>query len=626
MKKKQFKAESQKLLDLMINSIYTNKEIAIRELISNASDAIDKIYFKSLTDKSLKIKREDLAIRIAVSKENRTITISDNGCGMNESELETNLGTIAESGSSLFKEENKGKDLSIIGQFGVGFYSAFMIANKVTVTSRPYGSEDAYTWESTGRDGYTITKSKKYDFGTDITLTIKEKDDDTNYDEFLEEYRIREIIKKYSNYIKYPIQMMVTKHELKEGSKDEYEDKQELEVLNSMVPIWKKDKKDVKQEDYESFYTSTFYDYEKPFEVIPYKVEGLTSFTSLLFIPSHAPYDLYTKEYEKGLQLYSNGVLIMDHCESLLPDHYSFVKGIVDSDDLPLNISRETLQQNRQIDLIAKNIEKKITSTLTDMLKKDRERYEKFFENFGLALKMGIYASYGMAKDTLQDLILFYSSKARKMVTFKEYVEGMKKDQKEIYYACGETISKIDLMPQVEAMKDKDYEILYLTDATDEFVLQMMMSYDDKKFMSVASANLDVESEEEKKELEKIQEEKKDLLAGIKDVLKGDVTDVKFTTSLKEHPVCLTTSGNLSAGMEKVINQLPNASKVKANEVLVINAHHPIAEKLENLYQNDKDSFDKYAKVLYNEARLIEGLSLENPSEFSDLVCELLSK
>ena len=631
MKKKEFKTESKKLMDLMINSIYTNKEIFLREIISNASDAIDKLHYMSLTDKKIKVNKKDFEIFLSVDKDKRTLTIKDNGIGMSKEELETNLGTIAKSGSEEFKIENEHKkNIDIIGQFGVGFYSAFMVAEKVEVISKKYGSDEANKWESSGIDGYTIVPTEKDSFGTEVILTIKPDSEEENYSKYLEIYEIESLVRKYSDYITYPIKMEVSHTHLKdkknETDEDEYETVTEIEVINSLTPIWRREKKNVSDEEYDTFYKDKFNDYETPLRHMHIKAEGTFEYTALLYIPSHAPYDLYTKEYEKGLQLYSNGVLIMDHCESLLPDYYSFVKGIVDSDDLPLNISRETLQQNRQIDLIAKNIEKKITSTLTDMLKKDRERYEKFFENFGLALKMGIYASYGMAKDTLQDLILFYSSKARKMVTFKEYVEGMKKDQKEIYYACGETISKIDLMPQVEAMKDKDYEILYLTDATDEFVLQMMMSYDDKKFMSVASANLDVESEEEKKELEKIQEEKKNLLAGIKDVLKGDVTDVKFTTSLKEHPVCLTTSGNLSAGMEKVINQLPNASKVKANEVLVINAHHPIAEKLENLYQNDKDSFDKYAKVLYNEARLIEGLSLENPSEFSDLVCELLSK
>ena len=621
MKKKQFKAESKKLLDLMIHSIYTNKEISIRELISNASDALDKAYFNSLTNKEMKIKKEDLKIQIFLDKEKKTITIKDNGCGMNKEELENNLGTIAESGSSLFKSQNQDENISIIGQFGVGFYSAFMIANKVTVKSKPYGSKEAYLWESEGNDGYIIEECKKKDYGTEIILTIKEDEEDEVYSDYLEEYKIRSIIKKYSNYIKYPIEMEVTKKELKEGSKEEYEEKTEMETLNSMIPIWKKKKSEVTDEEYDNFYTSTFYDYEKPFQVIDSHVEGLTEYDALLFIPSHSPFDLYTKDYKKGLQLYSNGVLIQEHCEELLPDHYSFVKGIVDSKDLPLNISRETLQQNKIIERIASNIEKKITSELKKLLENDREKYETFYRNFGLALKLGIYQSYGMKKDTLQDLLLFTSSKDLKFKTLKEYEYLDKQDK--IYYVVGETNDKINLMPQVEAMKEKGYDILYLTDDIDEFVMNMMHEYNGKHFENILSSKLDIETEEEKKELEKINEEKKNLISTMKETLKNVVKDVKFTTSLSNHPVCLASEGQISAGMEKVLNTLPNGEKVKAEEVLMINAKHPIVKKLEGL---KKEELEKYAKVLYNQARLIEGLSLDNPSEITDIICELLAK
>ena len=621
MKKKQFKAESKKLLDLMIHSIYTNKEISIRELISNASDALDKAYFNSLTNKEMKIKKEDLKIQIFLDKDKKTITIKDNGCGMNKEELENNLGTIAESGSSLFKSQNQDENISIIGQFGVGFYSAFMIANKVTVKSKPYGSKEAYLWESEGNDGYIIEECKKKDYGTEIILTIKEDEEDEVYSDYLEEYKIRSIIKKYSNYIKYPIEMEVTKKELKKGSKEEYEEKKEMETLNSMIPIWKKKKSEVTDEEYDNFYTSTFYDYEKPFQVIDSHVEGLTEYDALLFIPSHSPFDLYTKDYKKGLQLYSNGVLIQEHCEELLPDHYSFVKGIVDSKDLPLNISRETLQQNKIIERIASNIEKKITSELKKLLENDREKYETFYRNFGLALKLGIYQSYGMKKDTLQDLLLFTSSKTMKFKMLKEYEYLDKQDK--IYYVVGETNDKINLMPQVEAMKEKGYDILYLTDDIDEFVMNMMHEYNGKHFENILSSKLDIETEEEKKELEKINEEKKNLISTMKETLKNVVKDVKFTTSLSNHPVCLASEGQISAGMEKVLNTLPNGEKVKAEEVLMINAKHPIVKKLEGL---KKEELEKYAKVLYNQARLIEGLSLDNPSEITDIICELLAK
>ncbi len=606
MKKKAFKTESQKLLDLMINSIYTNKDIAIRELISNGSDAIDKLYFKSLTDDSIKVNKKDLGITITKDKDNNTITISDNGIGMTSEELDTNLGTIAESGSSIFKNENSSKDISIIGQFGVGFYSAFMIAKNVKVVSKAYGSDEANVWESSGKDGYTITKCDKDTSGTDVILTLKDDTEDYKYSDLLDDARLREIIKKYSNYIKYPINF-------------------NNEVVNSMTPIWKKSKSQVKEEDYNNFYMSTFYDYDAPFEVIKTHAEGTIEYDALLFIPNKTPMDLYTKDYKKGLQLYSNGVLIMDHCEDLIKDHYAFIRGVVDTSDLPLNISRETLQQNKVVDIIAKNLDKKITKELSDMLKNDRDKYLKFYENFGYALKMGIYQSYGLNKDTLQDLLLFYSSKEEKNVTLSEYVSNMKDKQEDIYYAVGDSVLKIDLMPQVENIKDKGYEILYLTEGTDEFVLSMMIDYQGKKFKNVLSMDAKEESEEDKELISKKEEENKDLLNNIKDSLSGLVTDVKFTNSINNHPVYLASSGVISAGMEKVLNQLPNNEKVKAEEVLMINMNHKILDKLISI-KDDKEELSKYAKILYSEARLIEGSSLENPSEIADLITELIAK
>ncbi len=626
MKKKQFKAESKKLLNLMINSIYTNKDIFLRELISNASDALDKISFKSLTDKNLKINRKALEINLGIDKEKRTLTISDNGCGMTKEELEHNLGTIAESGSNIFKTENQSKDISIIGQFGVGFYSVFMVADKVEVHSKPYESEKSYVWSSSGEDGYTIDESTKKTNGTDIIITIKQDSDEYNYSQYLEQNKIEELIKKYSNYIHYPIKMEVTHKHLKEGSKDEYEEHNEIETLNNMTPIWKKEKKNVKEEDYNNFYTSTYYDYEKPLNIIRYKAEGTCSFTSLLFIPSHAPYDLYSKEYKKGLQLYSNGVLIMDKCEDLLPDYYSFVKGLVDSEDLSLNISREILQQDRQLKTIAKNIENKINKELKKMLEEDREKYETFFKEFGMQLKIGIYNTFGMVKNELQDLLLFYSSTEKKMVTLKEYISRLKDKQENIYYAVGESIDKIDLMPQVEEVKEKGYEILYLTDYADEFVVQVLQSYESKAFMNVSNADLNLEDEKEKEKIEKLNEDNKSLLDEIKNVLGDKVSKVKFTNALKNHPVCLTTEGAISTGMEKVLNAMPNEQKIKASAVLSINAKHPIAEKIQKLYKENSKEVEKYAKILYAQARLIEGLTIENPNEISDLVCEILSK
>ena len=619
MAKKQFKAESKKLLDMMINSIYTNPEIFLRELISNASDAIDKLYYRSLTDKSVKVNKDNLEIWIIPNKEERTITIKDNGCGMTKEELEDNLGTIAKSGSELFKENNETtKDISIIGQFGVGFYSSFMVADKVTVDSKSVDSDESYIWSSTGVDGYTIENSNKDETGTTITLYLKDSSDNLDTNEFLEEYKLTEIIKKYSDYIRYPIKMN------KEVEKDTIEEK----TINSMIPIWKKKQNEVEESEYNDFYTDKFYDYEKPLKVIRTEVEGLTSYQALLFIPSHAPYNYYTKEYEKGLQLYSKGVMIMEKCSDLLPDYFSFVKGLVDSEDIALNISRETMQQNNQVRLIAKNIENKIKKELTDMLENDRENYEKFYQAFGMQLKHGIYSSYGMNKENLQDLLLFYSSKEDKYITLSEYVSRMNDDNKDIYYASGESIDKIKMLPQVEMLLDKGYEILYLTEYLDEFVIKTINTYQEKNFVNATDKELDIDSKEEKEELEKINKENLDMLTLMKEVLSETVKEVKFTNKLKEHPVCLTTSGDISLEMEKIINNMaPDNEKVKAETILEINTNHDISHKIKELYKNnDKEELEKYTKVLYNQARLISGLSIENPSELTNLICEMISK
>lgn len=627
MKKRQFKAESKKLLDLMIHSIYTNKEIFLRELISNASDAIDKLYYRSLTDKKLKVKRDSFEIKLAIDKEKRELTIQDNGCGMTEEELENNLGTIAQSGSLAFKEAaDKKKDIDIIGQFGVGFYSAFMVSDEVSVTSHSVDSDKAYRWTSKGADGYTIEECDKEEIGTTITLKIKEDTEEEKYSEFLEPYRIQGIVKKYSDYIRYPIKMDIEHRHLKEGSKDEYESHIEEETLNSMIPIWKKNKKDLKQEEYNQFYQEKFFDYEEPLRTIHTFAEGQCSYYALLYIPSHASYDYYSKEFEKGLSLYANGVMIMDKCSDLLPDYFSFVKGLVDSNDLSLNISREMLQQDRKLQLIAKNIEKKIKSELMDLLENDRENYEKFFKAFGMQLKFGIYNNYGMDKDKLKDLMIFYSSTEKKMVTFGEYISRMKENQDKIYYACGETVDKIDDLPQVEKVKDKGYEILYLTDYVDEFVMQTLTEYDNKKFVNVSTDNLDLDTEEEKESLKKQNEEAKDMFASMKEALKTEIQDVRFTNRLKNHPVCLTSEGAISLEMEKVINAMPTDEKVKATTVMEINATHPIAEKLKDLYQHDKKELESYTKILYAQARLIEGLPITNPTEITNLVCEVMSK
>lgn len=627
MSNKQFKAESKRVLDLMINSIYTNKEIFLRELISNASDAMDKLYFHSLTDNTINVKREDLKIKIDIDKENRTLTITDNGCGMNEEELDKNLGTIAKSGSLKFKKENeKAENVDIIGQFGVGFYSAFMVSDFVKVESRTPNSEKAYCWSSKGVEGYKIEECTKDDIGTKITLHIKEDSEEENYSQFLDSYKIQDIIKKYSDYIHYPIQMEVEHKKKKEGTENEYETVKELETINSMIPIWKKDKKKVTEEEYDNFFKDKFHDYEKPLKVIHTSVEGQYKYTSLLYIPAHLPYDYYTKDYEKGLQLYANGVLIMEKCEDLLPDYFGFVKGLVDSEDLSLNISREMLQHDRQLRVIAKNIENKIRTELEKMLKEDREKYEQFFKTFGLQLKYGTYNDYGVNKEKLQDLLLFYSSTEKKLVTLKEYVERMKEEQKVIYYASGETVDKIDLLPQVELLKDKGYEVLYLTDNVDEFVLQVLMNYDGKTFQNACSENLDLDSEEEKEELKKANEENKEMFKTMKEDLNNEVQDIRFTHRLKNHPVCLTSEGVISVEMEKTLNAMPNSQGIKAQTVLEINEKHPIANKLKELYKEDKEKLKNYTKILYAQARLIEGLNIENPTEISNLVCEILSK
>lgn len=619
MSKRQFKAESKKLLDLMVNSIYTNKDIFLRELISNANDALDKLYYESLTNKKLKVDKKELRIVLDIDKEKRLLTIEDNGIGMSKEELCENLGTIAKSGSLAFKEALEKKDkVNIIGQFGVGFYSSFMVADKVIVESKKAGSEEAYKWVSEGADGYEITKSNKDTYGTKITLHIKEKTKDDDFDKYLEEFSIMGLVKKYSDYVSYPITIFNYDEEKKE--------KKESDPINSMIPLWKKNKNKIKDEDYDNFYQEKFFDYAKPLKVIHTKAEGLVSYDALLFIPSNPPYDFYTKEYKKGLELYSNGVLIMDKCEDLLPDYLSFVKGVVDSPDLSLNISREILQQSKQLKLIAKNIEKKILKELNDMLENERDKYEKFFKTFGVNIKYGVYDNYGAKKDDLKDLIIFYSSKEKKMATLKEYVSRMKKDDDTIYYACGETTDKIDMMPQVESLKERKKEVLYLTDYVDEFVLKMLDKYDDKKFVNVSSNDFDLSSEEEKEELKKKNEDSKEMFDLMKKELGEEVSSIRFTNKLKNHPLCLTSEGNITVEMQKVINAMPTDEHVDAKLVLEINENHPIAQKIKDLYQNDKDTLKKYTKILYDEARLIEGLPVNNPTELSSLVCEILSK
>ncbi len=627
METKEFKAESKRLLEMMINSIYTHREIFLRELISNASDAIDKLYFKSLTDSSVGMNRDDFAIRLVPDKASRTLTISDNGIGMTKDELEANLGTIAKSGSLQFKNENeKAEDVDIIGQFGVGFYSAFMVAKEVKVISKAYGADKAYVWASEGVDGYTVDECEKDSVGTDIILTLKDNTDDDKYDEYLEQYRLSALVKKYSDYIRFPIKMDMERERLKEGSENEYEKYTETVTLNSMVPLWKKNKSEITEEEYNEFYKDKFFDFEDPLCHIHAKNEGAATYNALMYIPARVPFDFYTKEYEKGLQLYSSGVMIMEKCPDLLPDYFSFVKGLVDSEDLSLNISREMLQHDRQLKIIAKNLEKSIKNELSKMLKNDREKYEKFFSTFGLQLKFGVYQNYGMNKDVLKDLLMFKSSFEKKNVTLAEYVSRMKEDQKYIYYACGESVDKIDMLPQTELVKDKGYEILYFTDDVDEFAVKMLMSYDDKEFKSVSANDLNLETDEEKEAVKKQSDDNKELFEFMKQTLDGKVSEVRLSTRLKTHPVCLTSVGNISLEMEKVLNSMPNAAenKVKAERALEINASHPIFEKLRSLFETDKDKLAEYTKILYAQATLIEGMPVENPVELSNMICELM--
>ncbi len=640
MAKKQFKAESKRLLDMMINSIYTHKEIFLRELISNASDAIDKLYFRSLTDDSVKLKKKDFFIRLAADKENRTLTVRDNGIGMTKEELEKNLGTIAKSGSLDFKNENEtGGKVDVIGQFGVGFYSAFMVASRVTVRSRAFGAQEAWQWESTGAEGYTIEPCDKEDVGTEVILVVKENEGEEHYDEFLDDWRLAGIVKKYSDYIRYPIKMLREKSRAIEGTdKDEeghykapeYETYTEDETLNSMVPIWKRDKKKVKDEEYAQFYKDKFGDYSDPARVIQSKTEGTATFNALLFIPSRTPYNYYTKEYEKGLQLYSSGVLIMEKCADLLPDYFSFVKGLVDSEDLSLNISREMLQHDSQLKLIKTTLERKIKNELATWLKNDREKYEEFFRNFGLQLKMGCYASYGMNKELLQDLLLFHSAKENKLVTLREYYEAMPEDQKYIYYAAGESTDRLAKLPAAERVLDKGFDILYLTDDVDEFMLQMLRSYGDKEkekeFRNISADDLGIETDAEKEEVKAKNEENKELFEAMKEALDGKVTEVRLSQRLKSHPVCLSSSGPLSIEMEKVLNSMPaQQEKVKSEKVLELNGEHEVFAALKRLFEaGDKEKLAAYSEILYDQALLIEGLALEDPVAYANNVCKLM--
>ncbi|MEK5645120.1 MULTISPECIES: molecular chaperone HtpG [Paenibacillus] len=621
---KEFKAESKRLLEMMINSIYTQREIFLRELISNASDAIDKIYYKALTDDQLVFNKDDYYIRITPDKEARTLTISDTGIGMTQEELENNLGVIAKSGSLAFKNENEAKDgHNIIGQFGVGFYSAFMVADRVTVITKALGSDTAYKWESAGADGYTIEPAAKDTVGTEIVLKIKENTEEDNYDEFLEDYRLRTIIKKYSDFIRYPIKMDVTGHRPKEGADGEFEEYSEEQTVNSMVPIWRKNKGELTEEDYVNFYNEKRYGFDKPLTHVHIKADGAVVYNAILFIPEHTPFDYYTKEYEKGLELYSNGVLIMEKCGDLLPDYFSFVKGMVDSEDLSLNISREMLQHDRQLTLIAKNIKSKIKSQLQTLLKDEREKYEKFYEAFGRQLKFGVYNNYGADKDVLQDLLLFTSSKEKKLVTLDEYVSGMPEDQKYIYYAAGESVERLEKLPQTEMVADKGYEILYFTDDIDEFAIKMLMKYKDKEFKSVSSGDLGIETEADKKD-EAAETESKELFEEMKNILSGKVKDVKASKRLKSHPVCLSTEGDLSIEMEKVLKAMPSGQDIQADKVLEINIHHEVFQSLKDAYDKDREKLGLYTNLLYNQALLIEGLPIQDPVEFTNDICKIM--
>lgn len=625
MRKKKFKAESKRLLDMMINSIYTQKEIFLRELISNASDAIDKIYYKALTDDSLTFDQDNYYIKVTADKEARTLTVTDTGIGMTKDELEQHLGTIAKSGSLAFKQENDSKDgHDIIGQFGVGFYAAFMVADKVTVKSKALGSDEAYVWESEGAAGYTIAPCDKETVGTEITLKIKENTEDESYDEFLENYRIKAIVKKYSDFIRYPIKMEETVNKPKEGSENEFEEVQEEQTVNSMVPIWRKNKSELTDEDYEAFYAEKHYGFDKPLTHVHISVDGAVRYNSILFIPENMPFDYYTKEFEKGLELYSNGVLIMNKCADLLPDHFSFVKGMVDSEDLSLNISREMLQHDRQLKLIAKNINKKIKAELKSLLKNKREKYESFYESFGRQLKFGVYNDFGANKDVLKDLLLFYSSKEKKLVTLDEYVSRMPEDQKYIYYASGDSYERIEKLPQTEMVADKGYEILYFTEDIDEFAIKMLTSYEEKEFKSVSSADLGIDSDEDEKQTEAEENEYKDLFESMKEILADKVKNVRASKRLKSHPVCFATDGEVTIEMEKVLNAMPDSQQVKAEKVLEINPNHEVFETLKNAQGQDREKLALYTNLLYNQALLIEGLPIHDPVEFTNDICKVM--
>lgn len=625
MTKKQFKAESKRLLEMMINSIYSQREVFLRELISNASDAIDKIYYKALTDDSLTFNKDSYYIKITANKENRTLTITDTGIGMTKDELENNLGVIAKSGSLAFKKENESKDgHDIIGQFGVGFYAAFMVADVVTVISKALGSDEAYKWESEGAEGYTIEPYEKETVGTEIILKIKESAEEESYDEFLEEYTLKTVIKKYSDFIRYPIKMDVSGQRPKEGAEDELEEYTEEQVINSMVPIWRKNKSELTDEDYESFYHEKHYGFDKPIKHIHINVDGTVRYNAILYIPGQTPFDFYSKEYEKGLELYSNGVLIMNKCAELLPDYFSFVKGMVDSEDLSLNISREILQQDRQVKFIAKNISKKIKNELKSLMKNDREKYEEFYKSFGRQLKFGVYNDFGSNKEILQDLLMFYSSKEKKLVSLDDYVSRMPEDQKYIYYATGESIERIEKLPQTEMVSEKGYEILYFTEDIDEFAIKMLMTYNEKEFKSVSSGDLGIESEEDQKQTETEQTENKDLFDLMKEVLAGKVSDVKLSKRLKSHPVCLSTVGEVTIEMEKVLSAMPDNQNVKAEKVLEINSNHEVFQSLKNAFDQDKEKVKLYTNLLYNQALLIEGLPIQDPVEFTNDMCKVM--
>ena len=625
MSKKEFKAESKRLLEMMINSIYTHKEVFLRELLSNASDAIDKIYYKALTDDALRFDKDNYFIKLLPDQENRTLKILDTGIGMTKEELENNLGTIAKSGSLAFKKENEIKDgYDIIGQFGVGFYAAFMVADVVTVISKALGSDEAFKWESTGADGYTIEPVEKDSVGTEIILKIKENTEDENYDEYLQEYRLKSIIKKYSDFIRYPIKMDVTSSRLKDGSESEYEDYQEEQIINSMVPIWKKNKSELTDADYENFYTEKRYGFDKPIKHIHISVEGSIRYNAILYIPEKTPFDFYSKEFEKGLELYSNGVLIMDKCADLLPDHFSFVKGMVDSEDLSLNISREMLQHDRQLKLIAKNINKNIKSELLSLQRKEREKYEEFYQSFGRQLKYGVYSDFGANKELLQDLIMFYSSKEKKLVTLDEYVSRMPEDQKYIYYASGESIDRIEKLPQAEFVSEKGYEILYFTEDIDEFAIKMLMTYKEKEFKSISSGDLGIEGEDNKDGSESNETENKELFDYMKNILAEKVKDVRISKRLKSHPVCLATEGEISIEMEKILAAMPDNQNIRAEKVLEINKNHEVFQSLKDAFEKDKDKLDLYTKLLFNQALLIEGLPISDPVEFTNDICKIM--